>query len=164
MAPCRALSSLIAFGERVGLDQVRRLVDKVILPVVTRMPDPGLGPQMVVFVDAHIALGRLGKLDARRGFLDLVDIETAGQRAADLSRQMLAYSGRGRFVIQSLNLNSVVREMTHLLHSSIGKNIRLNYQLAETLALVDAEREDGQGGRGDAVGLVPGDVLPARLG
>ena len=42
-------------------------------------------------------------------------------RAADLVKQLLAYSGKGRFVVQPLNLSRVVEEMAHLLHTVISK-------------------------------------------
>jgi CheY-like chemotaxis protein len=66
-------------------------------------------------------------------------IEVAGQRAAELARQMLAYSGKGRFVIQRLNLNAVVEEMTHLLQVSIAKNVVLKYNFAPALPAVEAD-------------------------
>ncbi len=69
----------------------------------------------------------------------LEQIETAAQRAADLTRQMLAYAGKGRFVVQRLNINAVVEEMTHLLHASISKNVVLRYHLARELPAVEAD-------------------------
>jgi PAS domain S-box-containing protein len=66
-------------------------------------------------------------------------IELAAQRAAELTNQMLAYSGKGHFVIERLNLNSLISEMTHLLKASISKNVHLNYQLAPTLPLVEID-------------------------
>ena len=48
----------------------------------------------------------------------LEQIEIASQRAADLCKQMLAYSGKGRFIVQHLDLNSLVRETSELLQVS----------------------------------------------
>jgi PAS domain S-box-containing protein len=59
--------------------------------------------------------------------------------AAELSRQMLAYSGKGRFVIGPLNLNEVVREMSHLLKVSLSKKAVLNLRLADNLPAVEAD-------------------------
>ena len=53
------------------------------------------------------------------------DIELAGRRAADLARQILAYSGKGKFVVQPLSLNGLVEEMTHLLRTSVGAGVHL---------------------------------------
>jgi PAS domain S-box-containing protein len=66
-------------------------------------------------------------------------IETSGQRAADLARQMLAYSGRGSFVIRNTGLNPVVKEMTELLRSSIGKGVTLDLDLDPALPRIEAD-------------------------
>ncbi len=53
-----------------------------------------------------------------------VQIESSARRAADLCRQMLAYAGKGRFVVQNLDLSQLVRETTQLLDLSISKRRR----------------------------------------
>jgi two-component system cell cycle sensor histidine kinase/response regulator CckA len=60
----------------------------------------------------------------------LEGIEVAARRAADLCRQLLAYSGRGRFIIQPLSLQELVEEMGHLLLVSISKKVVLKYHFA----------------------------------
>ena len=66
-------------------------------------------------------------------------IETVSRRAADLCRQMLAYSGKGRFVVQALSLNDVVREMAHLLSVSISKKVVIKYDFFADLPSVMAD-------------------------
>lgn len=66
-------------------------------------------------------------------------IKIAAQRAADLTRQMLAYSGKGRFVMQSVNLNQVITEITQLLQVSITKNANLKFELAPDLPSVEGD-------------------------
>src|SRR5690606_19359352 len=66
-------------------------------------------------------------------------IETAAQRAAELTRQMLAYSGKGRFVIEPLDLSKVVEEMAHLLEVSVSKRAALKYNFASGLAPIEAD-------------------------
>ena len=46
--------------------------------------------------------------------------ETAAQRAAELCRQLLAYSGRGRFVIEPLALDRLIVEMRQLLDTVLS--------------------------------------------
>ncbi len=70
---------------------------------------------------------------------NIVQIEKAAMRASDLSRQMLAYSGKGKFIIEVLSLNDVVEEMAYLLRTSISKNIVLSYNLAEELPSIKAD-------------------------
>lgn len=62
------------------------------------------------------------------------------QRAADLCRLMLAYSGRGRFVVTSVDLSRFVREMRELLAVSVSKQTRLEYQLAEQPIVIEADQ------------------------
>jgi PAS domain S-box-containing protein len=67
------------------------------------------------------------------------EIKRTAERAADLSRQMLAYSGRGSFLIETIDLNDVVREMGNLLEVSISKRAVLTYELATDLPPVVAD-------------------------
>ena len=69
----------------------------------------------------------------------LESLEQIIHRAADLTRQMLAYSGKGRFVVRSYDLNHVVQEVTHLLEVSIPKKIALRFDLAPSLPTVEAD-------------------------
>ena len=59
-------------------------------------------------------------------------VETAAMRAAELTRQMLAFAGKGRFSVQVLDLNAAVTEMAELLRSSVSKKIELRFALAPT--------------------------------
>jgi PAS domain S-box-containing protein len=66
-------------------------------------------------------------------------IEIAAQRAADLTRQLLAYAGKGKIVVQEVNINSLVTEMIQLLQAAIAKNVVLRLNLAPTLPLIQAD-------------------------
>jgi len=61
------------------------------------------------------------------------------ERAADLTRQMLAYSGHGHFVIKPTDLGGLVRESLPLLAVALPKNVALETCLAEDALLVDAD-------------------------
>jgi PAS domain S-box-containing protein len=67
------------------------------------------------------------------------DILRASQRAAELTRQMLAYSGRGQFIIEPLDLSALVSEMAQLLSAAIPKNVVLEYHLADDLPSVEGD-------------------------
>jgi PAS domain S-box-containing protein len=92
---------------------------------------------MAVLGNADLALRQLGPASPARSFLQ--GIQTASCRAAELCRQMLAYAGKGRFVVEPLNLNDVVEEMTSMLEVSISKKARLTFKLAPGLPAVDAD-------------------------
>ncbi len=55
------------------------------------------------------------------------EIEEASHHAAELTKQMLDYSGRGRFVVQDINASELVRSIAQLLSVSISKKIELKY-------------------------------------
>lgn len=64
---------------------------------------------------------------------------SGARKAADLTRQMLAYSGKGKFVVEPLNLNNVVEDMVHLLQVSITKKCVLKLHLMPTLPSIEAD-------------------------
>jgi two-component system cell cycle sensor histidine kinase/response regulator CckA len=70
----------------------------------------------------------------------LVDnIMRSSERAAQLTRQMLAYSGKGRFMIEPLDLSAQVREITALLRVSIPRNVEFKLDLQDGLPLIEAD-------------------------
>jgi len=69
----------------------------------------------------------------------LGDIECASQSAADLCQQMLAYSGKGRFVVRLVNVSEVVRGIANLLRVSVAKNVRVTYQFDQDLPAIRAD-------------------------
>ncbi len=70
---------------------------------------------------------------------NLRQIKLAASRAADLANQMLAYSGRGKFVVEALDLSQIIAEMEHILAVSISKKATLRYDLAPDLPSVEAD-------------------------
>jgi PAS domain S-box-containing protein len=60
-------------------------------------------------------------------------------RMAELTNQMLAYSGRGKFVIRKIDLNAFVRETTDFLKVSITKRAALEFDLARNAPWVEAD-------------------------
>jgi PAS domain S-box-containing protein len=63
----------------------------------------------------------------------------AAERAAQLTRQLLAYAGKGRFVTESINLSALVREISALIQSSISRKVQIRLELAADLPLVEAD-------------------------
>ncbi|MFH0952777.1 MAG: ATP-binding protein [Verrucomicrobiota bacterium] len=67
------------------------------------------------------------------------DMEMLTQRAAELTNQMLVYAGRGKFVMESVNVSKLVREMAELLKASVESGVHLKYALGENLPTVQAD-------------------------
>jgi signal transduction histidine kinase/CheY-like chemotaxis protein len=63
----------------------------------------------------------------------------ASERAAVLTRQLLAYSGKGKFVIQPVDVSELVWDMTKLVQASIPKSVVLRPRLAPGLPPVVAD-------------------------
>lgn len=70
---------------------------------------------------------------------NLQRIRKAADRAADLAKQMLAYAGRGKFVVEPVDVNALVEEMGHMLQVSATKNAVLCYHLAKPLPAIEAD-------------------------
>ncbi len=85
----------------------------------------------------ELALGTLPEgTDARK---DVEQMIQGADRAAEMTNQLLAYAGRGAFLLELIDLNALVSRMSRLLEVSIAKKIRLEYDLAEGLPPVEAD-------------------------
>ena len=87
--------------------------------------------------NASLALTELPSYSTARR--SLLAIEQAAKRAAELANQMLAYSGKGRFVMQPVQISRVIEEMQHLLGISLPKSVVLKYYLSNSLPPVMAD-------------------------
>ena len=89
----------------------------------------------------NLLMGVLGNSDLALQKLDpgsrieihLRQIKKASMRAAELCRQLLAYSGKGRLDVSFLDLNGMIKELTTLLELSIHKGVALNLCLENNL-------------------------------
>jgi signal transduction histidine kinase len=65
-------------------------------------------------------------------------IAQAGLRAADLCRQLLAFSGKGQVLVEPMDLSRLVQDLAPLMHMSLG-GARLQLDLADGLPDVEAD-------------------------
>ena len=63
----------------------------------------------------------------------LKDVLNASERASTLTRQLLAYAGKGRFIIEPIHLSGLVREISSLIQTSIPKNVQLRLELRDDI-------------------------------
>ena len=92
---------------------------------------------MAMLGNLDIALLTLpGDSEAR---INIVRAEQAATRAADLTRQMLAYSGRGKFVVEVVQLADMVSECAQLLRTSVPRTIEFNLHLDASIPPVKAD-------------------------
>jgi len=74
---------------------------------------------------------------AVRGMLQ--DIIRASERAADLTRQLLAYAGKGRFVVERVDASAVVRDISELIRASVPRSVDLSLELQPDLPLLEGD-------------------------
>jgi two-component system cell cycle sensor histidine kinase/response regulator CckA len=93
-----------------------------------------------VLANAELALHMLSRNEPLSGVVERVtDVRNAALHAAELTNQMLAYSGRGHFDVRPVSLTELVSEMGHLLGASLSKKARVEYDLMGDLPLVQAD-------------------------
>ena len=69
----------------------------------------------------------------------LGEIVLAGEKAAHLTRQMLAYAGKGRFVVTRLEIGTLIRDAERLLRLSVPKYVDLRLDLQADPLCVEAD-------------------------
>jgi PAS domain S-box-containing protein len=86
---------------------------------------------------ADLALAGLSPIEPVRRHIEVIKEVT--QRAADLTRQVLACAGRGTFVIEPVDLSQLVEDSRTMLDTSVPKHVSLAYDLASHLPVIHAD-------------------------
>ncbi len=94
---------------------------------------------LLMGIMGNVGMAQMKMSPESPGYVHIERIETAAERAAELTNQMLAYSGRGKFVVKIINLSSVLEEMSHLLQVSVSKNIVIKYELDKDLPAIEVD-------------------------
>jgi len=80
------------------------------------------------------------ELDSASPVHGLVErIERASRRAADLTRQMLAYAGKAKVELGSVDLTRLVRDMGELLETVIARNVVIEYELDDAVPRIEGD-------------------------
>jgi two-component system cell cycle sensor histidine kinase/response regulator CckA len=87
--------------------------------------------------NASMALESLAPSNPDRILIE--HVVSASEKAAALTRQLLAYAGKGRFVTQKVDFSSLVREISSLIQASIPRTVRIRLELSDELPVVDAD-------------------------
>jgi len=86
---------------------------------------------------SQLLLNQLGPSDSNRSFVE--QIMKAGERAAALTRQLLAFSRRQVLQPRVLDLNRLVTGLGVMLQRLIGEDIELHLELSQELGRVSAD-------------------------
>jgi PAS domain S-box-containing protein len=92
---------------------------------------------MAVLGNLELALDDLSPVSLARPSID--QAVNAAKRASDLTRQMLAYSGKGQFVVRDVNLSELVTENAHMLRAAISRNVTMNLDMEENMPLTSVD-------------------------
>jgi len=85
----------------------------------------------------EIMLRQLPQYDPLRR--EAVEIEKSAYRAAQLTRQLLAFSSKQVLQPTTLNINQIVTEMGHMLHRILGDDILLRTALTDPIGSIRAD-------------------------
>jgi PAS domain S-box-containing protein len=86
--------------------------------------------------NADMAAAQVAAESPTHTHLDAITV--AARRAADLSNQLLAFSGKGRFVVEPVSLQTLIREMQPLLETAVSSRCRIEYDLSPA-AVIEAD-------------------------
>jgi signal transduction histidine kinase len=92
---------------------------------------------MGIIANASLILDEVPMDSAMAGLCD--NILAATEEASHLTRQMLAYSGRGQFSVEPLSLSNQIEGISSLIKASIPKGVRLCLNLEPDLPRIDAD-------------------------
>ena len=73
------------------------------------------------------------------GRMQIEDALRAAERAADLTRQLLAYAGKGRFVVRQADVSAAIRDIGKLFRASARAAVDIRLELARGLPMVRAD-------------------------
>jgi PAS domain S-box-containing protein len=90
-----------------------------------------------ILANARLALDTLAT--GHKASAKLEQVILASQRAAGLTNQLLAYSGKGHFLIQPVCLSELVSEVSQLIRTSVAKTVQLRLELEKGLPPVKAD-------------------------
>ncbi len=91
----------------------------------------------VIMGRASLALADLPQDSSSRASIQ--EVICAARTAAELTQQMLAYSGRGRFTTELINLSQLIEDVARLVAAVISKKAILRLNLAADLPLIEGD-------------------------
>lgn len=93
---------------------------------------------MGIMGNASLALDSLEDQGRTRRLIQ--DVVRASERAAELTRQLLAYAGKGRFVAEPVDLSRLISDLVPLIQSSIPRKVQLRLELQHDASPIQADK------------------------
>ena len=146
--PQRRVGSVIDVTARTAAEEERALLETKVREV-QKLESLGVLAGGIAHDFNNLLVGILG--NASVSLLDMpvsspahaavTAIERAARDAASLTRQLLAYAGKGRFLLEPLDLSVLVRQLRPVLQTALGARASLVNELADHLPVVHADGE-----------------------
>jgi len=144
--PVRMVGTYVDITEQVRGEEERARVDSQ-LQQAQKLESLGVLAGGIAHDFNNLLVGILGNaslamLDLEPGAVareSVSQIEQAGQRAAELTRQLLAYAGKGRYVVEPTDATAVISDMTSLLRTAISRNASLQLDLITSLPTIEVD-------------------------
>ena len=147
-SPHRRVGSVIDVTARTAAEEERALLETKVREV-QKLESLGVLAGGIAHDFNNLLVGILG--NASVSLLDMpvsspahaavTAIERAARDAASLTRQLLAYAGKGRFLLEPLDLSVLVRQLRPVLQTALGARASLVNELAGQLPVVHADGE-----------------------
>jgi two-component system, cell cycle sensor histidine kinase and response regulator CckA len=94
---------------------------------------------LLTSIMGYASMAALDLPGGSRARTNIDHVLSAAKSAADLTQQMLAYAGRGRFVLEPLDLSTTVESTARLLESMISKKATVKLHLEKNLSRIEAD-------------------------
>ena len=82
----------------------------------------------------------MNEYSSHRELIELLnEVKQNTQELTKLTKQLLAYSGKGKFTLSNIILNDAIAQLSQLIKATIPKHIQLNYQLNKEIAPIEGD-------------------------
>ncbi len=94
---------------------------------------------LLMVMQGNIEIAKEGLSGETREGMALHASEAAIQQAADLVRQLLAYTGKGHFIVEPVDIGKMIQEVSDMLRSAVPATVKLHYDLPADLPKVEGD-------------------------
>ncbi len=95
---------------------------------------------LLMVMQGNIEIAKEGLSGETREGKALHASEAAIQQAADLVRQLLAYTGKGHFIVEPVDIAKMIQEVSDMLRSAVPATVKLHFDLTDDLPEVEGDK------------------------
>jgi PAS domain S-box-containing protein len=95
---------------------------------------------LTIIMGNALMLSQSLRADGLGEFEEIEAVIQASETAADLTRQLLSYSGKAQVLVEPIDLSGCIRGLGALLRAAVSKNVEVRLELAPDLPAVESDR------------------------